>query len=737
MIETRKSPTAGPFAMSMARSAPSVAPADCVCSSSCCDLPARNRLVRASWRSARLIAICLAIPTAANCATAQESPSAPVDLVLQRYRQLLLQGAPADDEIVAGRLAKLAPDGSWPDVDYQDRSRAAWKPREHLLHVQELLSAYYADDSRYGRSDEAMAAAKLALQHWADRRYQCPNWWFNRIGVPRAMRDIAVLLGDDLTGELRAGVLQVIAQYRVGGTGANLAWSAELALHHGCLTGDETQAARAATQLFNAITLGEPEGIQTDWSFFQHGPRLHTFGYGRSFVDVIVPVAWQLRGTPWELSADKRSVMSRFLLDGMQWMSRGPSVPPSTFDRQASRKGQLANGDVRDHLRLWAEVDAARRAGIKTYRARLEGAAAPLVGHRQFPLADFAAHHRPGGSFFLKTISDRTRRSESINGENLRGVPYLNSGDLYVICDGQEYDGAAPAWDWARLPGITTAQGGRSQRRLPFVGGVSDGSLGLVAMDYARDAADGEQAFSARKTWFFVDDAVVGLVSGWQTRGDGAAITTSLEQCRYRGEALVRDSDGGWKPFDADGGAAERAQAVLHHGVGYVSLTGELLKCRASVQEGSWAAINHRYLGEPPVALPMLQVVCRHESPPQPLGYAIILDADQAKLDAVFAEPPWRVLQNDRQCQAIHCPGRGTLAALFAPGRLDWDGTTLLAVDRPCLALIAGERLWLCDPTHQGGAVAATWQGVETTIELPPAGRPCSPLHASLPTDRR
>ncbi|WP_197528860.1 polysaccharide lyase family 8 super-sandwich domain-containing protein [Aeoliella mucimassa] len=660
-------------------------------------------------------------------ATVQAEPAdqtnANLRLVITRYRQMLLNHRAPSPAVVKQTLDTLLPDGRWPDVDYTDRSAANWKPREHLYHVRQLVLAYHTEGHPYYHDPAVADAARAGLEHWVAKRYQCPNWWYNEIGIPREMRDIAVLHHEQLTGELRTEVLEVIGQHRVAGTGANLTWSAEIAMHHGCLAGNEPQVAKAAARLFSAITVGQNECIQTDWSFFQHGARLHTFGYGRAFLDVVVPIAWQLRDTPWEIPADKRQMITNYLLEGTQWMSRGIYVSSSTFDRQISRRNQHTLGDLRKQLRLWIEVDPSQQSELELYLARLESTAEPLVGHRHFPVADFTAHHRPAGTFFLKTLSTRTRRTESINRENLKGVPYLHSGDLYILRDGAEYCETQPVLDWNLLPGITTSEGDRQQHKLPFVGGISHGQTGMTAMDYRRDREGEALAFSVRKSWFFADDVVICLMSGWQVAADCGAMTTSVDQCRYRGQLSLKQPGGAWTSLDSSGGTQPNVQCVLHHSVGYLALGDTRLDCQAAEQSGTWASINQVYRDQSePVRLPMLQVTLPHAAEPTAAGYAIVLDASQERLDQLTSNPPWTVLQNSRDCQAIELHTGATMAAFFAPGELEIDGQLRLAVDRPCLAMVADDRLLLCDPTHEGGRISVNWQGQQRDVELATGG---------------
>lgn len=74
--------------------------------------------------------------------------------------------------------------------------------------------------------------------------------------------------------------------------------------------------------------------------------------------------------------------------------------------------------------------------------------------------------------------------------ENVRFI--LSDGANFLYLRGDEDEDIFPVWDWARVPGITEAatdSEGATCRTVnrsgnsPFVGGVSNGVVGLSAMD--------------------------------------------------------------------------------------------------------------------------------------------------------------------------------------------------------------------------------------------------------------
>ncbi len=47
-------------------------------------------------------------------------------------------------------------------------------------------------------------AVVRALRHWVEEDYRNPNWWYTRIGVPKAVGPALLLMGDNLPADLVA-----------------------------------------------------------------------------------------------------------------------------------------------------------------------------------------------------------------------------------------------------------------------------------------------------------------------------------------------------------------------------------------------------------------------------------------------------------------------------------------------------------------------------------------------------
>lgn len=647
---------------------------------------------------------------------AEEAQAAAMAQVIARYRSTLVAGNPPSAETIRQYAEKLSPDGSWPDIRYADPSMASWDPLRHLHRVRDMARAVAAGKSSNDKA-RVLQAVHRALDHWGAHRYRSRNWWFNEIGVPGAMREIIVLLGDDLQGDRRKVALEVLGQFRVANTAANLMWGAELALHHGCLTGNLKQVEDAARRMWAEVAVGLREGVQRDGSFYQHGARLQTFHYGAAYLGVVANLAWQLRQTPWTIPREKRDLFSNYILQGPAWMRRGAYTVPGTLDRAVSRPGSMAAGNLAPALNLWKEVDPDRQREFQAVIDRQAGRGTPLAGYRHFPMGDFTAYHRPSASVFLKTVSERTGLTESINSENLKGVPFLHGGDHYVLQDGPEYHNLQPVWQWKHLPGLTMRPEDTNPKRTRFVGGLGNGPSGLTAMDYAREGAGGV-SLSLRKTWFFHGDVVLCLMGGLEGTPAKGAVVSSLEQCRLRGPVVARTGRTKRQLTPGQHDLAE-AQWILHNRIGYVPLHRARVQVFMGPRTGDWHALANQSSTNL-ITESVFQLLTEHGPAQGAQGWAILLDATEQDLDLMVRNPPWRVIRNDRDGQCLVFADGLRMASFFAPGSV--GNAPELSVNKPCLALWNKDAVWLCDPTMAGGEVALDWQQQKRVVKLPSGG---------------
>ncbi len=597
----------------------------------------------------------------------------------------------APEERILGLVDTLNDEGAWPDIDYESDSRAAWDVANHTGRLATIARTWATPGHALHHDDSVRDAMLRAYDFWLELDPIAPNWWHNEIGVPRQLYRAMLVIEDELSDEQKGAGLRVLERAKLGMTGQNLVWVSEVSIARGCLADDPLLVMAAFKAIEDEIVITTGEGIQPDFSFYQHGEQLYSGGYGRGFSVDCPRFAALADGTAFAFDDEKIEILSSYLLDGQQWMIRGETFDYSACGREVARKGGGGARSLIYACRAMLALDPPRAEEFERFLQRLEaGSEAPpelqLAGNRSFWRSEFMTHHRPEWYMSVRMTSPLVVQSETANSENLRGQ-LLSDGVTYIMRDGLEYRQIFPVWDWRRLPGITAeltpdqpgiANGQRGERS--FVGGISDGEFGAAVMDFTR----GELA--ARKAWFFFDESAVCLGAGISCTS-AHAVLTSVNQCHARGPVTVADADG---LRELDGSVTSEAIEWVHHD-GFAYLLGEGISVRVSTEEqtGSWWEINPQYAKED-LSLPVFSLGIEHETGPEDASYVylVVPAEDAAAAESLAADLPVRLLANSARVQAVTDTSAGVHAAAFhEAGDLELAEGLTVSVSAPCLLM--------------------------------------------------
>ena len=152
---------------------------------------------------------------------------------------------PAVDTEVEAVSLSLQANGTWPDVNYNDRDgRSWWETGDHLRRCMVLASAYKSPYSRFSNDTAVAAAANKAFEWWLKADPQNTNWWWMQIGIPRILSKFLLLLPDTRLFELAVPLLDRTPMHVAAlWTGCNRGWGARLHFLAGFLS--ETSPASA------------------------------------------------------------------------------------------------------------------------------------------------------------------------------------------------------------------------------------------------------------------------------------------------------------------------------------------------------------------------------------------------------------------------------------------------------------------------------------------------------------
>lgn len=606
---------------------------------------------------------------------------------------------PLEDASVAGYLKTQRADGTWPDIDYESKQRGSWPTLNHLKRVLVMSQAYVRPDSRFYHQPHVLRAILAGHEHWLKEDYGNPNWWHRCIGIPQTMGRSFILLGDELPPAiLQQAQLSVFKRSRIKMTGQNRVWLSGIAFMKALLAEDESLMHTAADSIWAELSVSTAEGIQPDGCFHQHGPQVQIGNYGLSYGENMIQWGSILRGTEYALSGKKLENLRMYMLHGASWFIWKEHLDLSGCGRQVDEDCQAKKArSLNRQIRQMVQIDPDYKAEYEKRLSREN----QLVGHRSFWCSDLAIHRRPDWYASVKMSSTRVVGSETCNSENMLGL-HLGDGVLMICLNGREYENIQPLWDWHRLPGTTCDQGmdeltphgwNQSYGGSDFAGVLGDRDNGLAAMEYKREA------LTARKAWFFTRNAVVCLGAGISGKTQGP-VYTSIQQSLLNGAVTKGDS---W---------------IHHAGIGYQWMEGTPAVETGKVA-GNWLPIFPAWTDRPATGEVFSLWIDHGKSPDNAkYAYKIFPQVSAGAMPALVVSDALRILCNEKTQQAIESD-EGVQAVFYDAGSLRIGTGDLLEVSAPCLLMLAGDQLRVCDPTHLLRSVTVTIAGQAHAITFP------------------
>lgn len=578
-------------------------------------------------------------------------------------------------------LIELESNGSWADIDYSDTDNF-WDPLRALDRILVMTFAYSnpADDDFADR--EMLSGISRAITYWYEADPSCRNWYKNDIAKQIYFNVIALLLDGHIDDELlQSMTADLTAQPSM--TGSNRTLLSVSVLYRGVIEENVERIRAGVSGIMQQVVVTHKEGIQPDYSFHQHGAFLYNGNYGHNFLRETIWLAALVRNTQFAFGEEELGVLRRYYLEGTRWMIWRGTFDYNARGRQVGRKSGFKMGATNQVsvLDKFIQADPSYAHVYATSKIRiLSKQPQDLCGHRHFWRSDYSVHY--SGTYFtsLKMCSERTVGMEmDVNAENLFGN-YLPFGFTYIYRRGDEYESIFPAWDWARLPGVTSPhhvfpRKGKSSQPTSFVGGVTDGQYGVSTMDL--QVSDTE----AKKSWFWFGDRWVALGVGISST-HAANIVTGVNQCHQHGPVFV---DG--TPLKDASQVVEKDAWIWHDSIAYVFPQGGKIHVQADEQVGNLQKIYG--LGEDTLYRPQVfSVWFDHGVKPADEDYAYVvipgigIDELAEPIDTLI-----EVLRNSTAIQGVYHRKLGLAALVFhTPGSCKIDGT-FITVDDPCLLM--------------------------------------------------
>ncbi|OCH96195.1 galactose mutarotase-like protein [Obba rivulosa] len=619
-------------------------------------------------------------------------------------------------------LLTLGADGKWPnsEIDYTagcNARRANWPAQKHWQRLVAIASVWYADcdDADACLGPDLYESISRAMKYWFANDFinptcldsgsslDCPcdtpgfwntNWFSNIILIPRLVGETCLLLGDSLDDILLTGCTRIMSRAygtfdrRINGlgylTGANTLDVAKIGIDEALLTRNVTLLSDAYRRIHSEVVIQDAvmaDGIRRDGSFGQHGGIIYNGNYGKDYLNDILGVEIDAGGTRYAAGSTVQSAFTA-LIDGIQWMIYrnvltsvlhwdfsvlGRMISWPVADKQATGSMKINITDIGRLGQLWNSGDLLS-AYDNLLRATQDANVGDLNGNRMFYNNDYMVHRGRGYVSTLRMYSNRTRNTECVNSQNLLGF-HLADGVQYTYLRGDEYEDTAAAWDWNLIPGVTV-----DYRATPldcshtqykgfeaFVGGASDGRIGVAAMRYTNPYT---KALRWQKVWFFLEGDVQHVMVPSYSSSSDAPIFSVLDQKRRRGDVLVN----GIRLQESTN--ITGAHTLWHDRVGYLFSSHSAglpyqLSVRMGNRTGSWSSIGTSTAGDATVDLFAAWINHGSAPSPDPLSYTVFPSTGYAKFERKSLATRLKTVRNDDDTSAVYDEVHRIFMAVF------------------------------------------------------------------------
>lgn len=590
----------------------------------------------------------------------------------------------------------LRDDGTYDDVNYSCESRSGWSLSNHMKYTAALALLY---DRTKERSYAELANRSLA--HWAKKDYRNSNWWHNDIGIPRMLMHTALFLGDALEKcNLEYVLSRLPDTVEEKWTGANKSWLAENVICKGLLMRDASMVREGSDIIKSTVFVSERgvEGVQRDCSFTQHGTQLYNHGYGCSFINNVMTWGYILCGSDFAFSDEEISVVTDLGLNGTYRMFRKDAMDFHPRSREIVRGVIGQPGSMEMHmpgLEILIELNTDpknREMLLQVYNHIKTGERMPLLeSNNMYHCVDYMTHVKERYYASVRWASDDVLGGDMeygvpVNSENLLAGFAAYGGTCYMV-SGKEYENIPPVWDWGLLPGTTTPHmdmpieiGGRHEST--FVGGVSDGSCGVIAADMHKSYDYNEKAsFSGRCATFMFNDMIVHLGNSLVTDSK-YDFNTCYNQCLLNGDVYADLKSVKEKCF-----TDKTVDSVYHDSIAYYNLDGAPLRMEACAKTGDWYRVYAA--SNVPQDLVTKDVFLLYRPQNKQGGsyaYAVVPGIDAEAYKSYTVDAHMLVISNN-DVQAVYNTEDATVGAVFYnAGSFICKGTEI-SVDTPCMLM--------------------------------------------------
>lgn len=619
-------------------------------------------------------------------------------------------------------LKMIQRNGSFPDLDYNSHAQTFWQTDKHLIRMKSMVFSYIIPASSYHNDKKLYDTLVQMLSFWYESNPYSTNWYNTDINCPQRLGLILSLLrkGEKkIPAQLENKILNRIKKTTKRpdhpgspGKGANKMEIALQWFYRSCLQENSQDLNFAISQFFQPLKISLKEGIQSDYSYHQHGPQLYTGGYGASVLSAYLKIASYLNNTPFE-RPEINTLVSNFIRYGYMPAVRGENMLYNSIGRGFTRKNGGSQQAFANQLKQMHLLDSAFRQTYREGIERIVGNKDASYGlkalHRYYWRSEYTIHQRKTYTIDVRLASKRLYRCENGNGENLKGY-FLTDGGSAITRDGNEYKNIFPVWDWSHIPGTTTPE--LKEIPLPrqwgttgesdFSGGVSNNIYGITSYQYINNEYDIKT--SAHKSWFFFDKEIVCMGSNINS-SNSYPIHTTINQCLSKGNIKIKDSSSEYVIPNESNLTSGKICWVNHDSISYYFPQGGLISVSERLQSGTWNSISSNNPDKEIIKKKVFNLWINHGIKPENEQYLYYIVPDTDSFEDTNQAIDELTTVNTDSIQAVFNRSLNILSVVFhQPSSLQIEKMRI-DVDSPCILMLTdieskNIKGYIADPTN-------------------------------------
>lgn len=657
------------------------------------------------------------------------------EIIKERIVTKLLKN-PTNDYEVHAILDRMAFDGSFLNINYDDLSRTAGFPhRRHTSDLVDLAKAYKSGDSKFHQSRQLKEKIITSLGYWVDHDFVGDNWHNNQISTPTNLVDLMLVIGDELPKGLVNQTQRIIGRANMDASGARPSGDriviAGILAKNLLFLDDRTGFDEIIKLIADEIKFSTGErGIQHDFSFHHRVDRVNnTTSYGyEKYANAFGEWSYYVANTIYAFPIERINLLVDYYLDGIyKQMVYGIYADVSVKNRSISQKASFEPAGVVEIERLLISTDY-RKDELEEIMALRKGDAVPSQSFSKFFWqTEHFVFQRPGFYTTVRMFSTRNRNMEMPYNGPGKTTHHRADGTNYLMLKGDEYHNIWPVYDWQKISGTTIVQKpklhGIDSIQLDgltdFVGAVTDGLYGAVAFDFISP----HDHLEAKKSWFFFDEEYVCLGADIKSQND-LPVATTVNQVLMRSDVTV-EQEGVVRKLTRGDRPLGEVSWVYQDKVGYIFPEPTTIHLSNREEKGSWADItDQKNVSSETVSLDVFKLWLDHGNRPDAGSYQYIVVPDVSEQELIASSGNNRdieVIANTPYIQAVKHNKLGLCQAVFyQAGEIEISDGLTVGLDSQGMVMFKiredkVEELTVSDPSRKLDRIIVKVSGIYET----------------------